>query len=176
MGNFTQMAAVALVICSSTTVADDSSIVSGEAGRAIDWQVQRATGGGFWGAIAVASGGKMILAKGYGYADYAQRPNTPRSLFEIASVSKPFTAAGVLKLQMQGKLAVTDSISKYFDAVPQDKVAITVHQLLTHTSGIAPRVGLPYSSTATRDEFIDLVMRQPLASNPGQEYAYCNAG
>src|SRR5262245_56333674 len=70
--------------------------------------------GGFSGAILVARGGKMLLSKGYGMANYELGvANTPKTKFHIASVSKSFTAAAVLLLEERGLLAVTDPLSKY---------------------------------------------------------------
>jgi CubicO group peptidase (beta-lactamase class C family) len=166
-----------LCLAPTAQAADESPvIVAGKEGPKLDRAVLRSTSGGFWGAVLVAREGEILLAKGYGYADYRERPNTPRTLFEIASTSKQFTAAGVLRLQMQGKLNIDDSIGDYFAALPEDKRSITVHQLLTHTSGISPTVGLPYASPATRDQLIAFVMSQPLASKPGETFAYCNVG
>ena len=154
--------------------ADDSTVVHGAVGEALDRAVQGSTGGGFWGAVLVAVEGEVILAKGYGFADYGSRPNTPRTIFEIASASKSFTAAAVLRLQMEGKLRVQDPIARFFPDVPDDKRDITVHQLLTHTSGISPQVGLPYASRVTREEFVRYVLESPLVSQPGERFAYCN--
>lgn len=150
------------------------TLVQDDLGRKIDEAVQRSTSGGFWGAILVAKGGKPILAKGYGFADYATTPNSPTTLFEIASTSKQFTAAAILKLEMEGKLKTDDTLPKFFKDVPDDKKEITLHQLLTHTSGLSPGVGLPYVSTATRDELAAEVLKAPLDSEPGSTFAYCN--
>ena len=163
-------------VAAGAMAADDADIVAGAVGKKLDRNMQRSTGDLFWGAVVVARDGEVLLAKGYGSADYGARPNTADSLFEIASASKQFTAAGVLRLHMQGKLDVDDSITEFFEDVPDDKRAITVHQLLTHTSGISPNIGLPYASTATRDEFLEAVLSEPLASEPGETFAYCNVG
>ncbi len=150
------------------------SVVKGEQGAAIDAAVQRKTGGGFWGAVLVAKGGEVLLSKGYGFADYGSTPNTPRTLFELASVSKQITAAAVLKLEMEGKLAISDSIDQHFKNVPEEKKAITIHQLLTHTSGISAEIGLPYAATETRDQLLAFVMKSELVTDPGKKFAYCN--
>ena len=150
------------------------TVVKGEQGAAIDAAVQQKTGGGFWGTVLVAKGGDVVLSTGYGFADYGATPNSPKTLFEIASVTKQITAAAVLKLEMEGKLAVTDSIAKHFKDVPEEKKAITIHHLLTHTSGISPEIGLPYAATETRDQLIAFVMKSELVSEPGKKFAYCN--
>jgi CubicO group peptidase (beta-lactamase class C family) len=154
----------------------EKTVIQGELGAKLDRAIQRTTGGGFWGVVLVARGGEVILAKGYGFADYANRPNTPDTLFEIASTSKPFTAAAILKLSMEGKLRLRDPISKFFRRVPSGKRGITVHQLLTHTSGIGPEVGIPYTSPFTRDQMVQHVLTPPLKTRPGETFAYCNFG
>ena len=87
------MRVLIVLILVGTARADEGTQVRGEVGKALDRAVQRSTGGSFWGAVLVAQKGEILLAKGYGSADYADRPNTARSLFEIASTTKQFTAA-----------------------------------------------------------------------------------
>jgi CubicO group peptidase (beta-lactamase class C family) len=168
-GRFLATAALAVLVLGGAALADDL-------GGKIDEAVQRETGGGFWGAILVARGGETLLAKGYGFADYADTPNTPRTLFEIASASKQFTAAAILRLEQDGKLDTSDPITKFFPDVPEDKRGITVHQLLTHTSGISPRVGVPYASTLDRPAWLKTVLKPALDSKPGTKFAYSNVG
>jgi CubicO group peptidase (beta-lactamase class C family) len=131
---------------------------------------------GYWGAVLVAHKGKIVFAQGYGMADYESRPIKPDSLFEIASISKQFTAAAVLKLQMQGKLKIAEPISRYFKGVPEDKRDITVHHLLTHTSGLSRKAIVPYASKISRDEFLKHALSFPLESEPGTKFAYSNPG
>ena len=74
---------------------------------------------GFSGSVLVAKGGKILLQKGYGRADREQAiANTEHTLFEIASATKPFTAAAILKLEEQGKLSTDDAIAKHLPGVP----------------------------------------------------------
>ncbi|MHC4937661.1 MAG: serine hydrolase domain-containing protein [Planctomycetota bacterium] len=130
----------------------------------------------FWGAVLVAHKGEVVYAKGFGMADYESKPIATDSLFEIASISKQFTAAAVLKLQMQGKLDVHDPIARYFKDVPEDKQGITIHHLLTHTSGLSNKAILPYASRHTRDRFLKHAFSFPLESEPGEKFAYSNPG
>jgi CubicO group peptidase (beta-lactamase class C family) len=153
----------------------DAPILAGDLGRRLDEAVQRTTGGGFWGTVLVARGGETLLAKGYGFADYGATPNTPRTLFEIASASKQFTAAAVLRLEQAGKLALTDPLSKIVPDVPEDKAAITLKMLLTHTSGFSPEAGVPYASPLSRADYLRTILAVPLASAPGEKFAYANA-
>jgi CubicO group peptidase (beta-lactamase class C family) len=145
-------------------------------GRRLDEAIQRSTGGGLWGAVLVAREGEVLLAKGYGFADYATTPNRPDTLFEIASASKQFTAVAILRLEQDGKLSTDASIAMFFKGVPADKQAITIAQLLNHTSGIAPETGIPYASPLAREAFVRKILAEPLQSPPGERFAYCNAG
>ena len=142
----------------------------------LDRTVQRTTKGGFWGAILVARNGKVILAKGYGFADYARRPNTPTTLFELASTSKQVAATAILRLAQDKKLTLDDPLSKFFKGVPSDKKTITVRHLLHHTSGIDNAGVLPYASPATRKQFAAAFLRQRVLSAPGAKFAYSNPG
>ena len=87
-------------------------------------------------AIGVMSEGKIIYAKGFGLANLETGTKvTPDSVFMIGSITKQFTAAGIMALADQGKLAIDDPISTYFPDFPRGK-EVMIRQLLTHTSGI----------------------------------------
>jgi len=164
-----------LATLSGPAWAGDDEVVSGDLGKELDATVARASHGAFWGAVLVAKEGKILLAKGYGEADYESRPNTANTLFEIASVSKLFTAAAVLRLAMDGKLKLSDPIAKHLRGVPKDKREITIHHLLTHTSGLRQDAGVPYASKISRAEYIRHVLKDPLVTRPGEVFAYNNA-
>ena len=81
---------------------------------------------GFSGSVLVDINGQKIISKGYGYSDVEkQLKNAPATIFNLNSITKQFTAAAILKLEMQGKISVADTISKYFENVPIDKQNIT---------------------------------------------------
>src|SRR6478609_664629 len=87
--------------------------------------------------LAVVMDGKVVKAKGYGLANIERRtPVSPDTVFEAGSITKQFTAAAVMLLAQEGKLSVDDSISNYFPEAPPTLKAVTIRQLLTHTSGI----------------------------------------
>ncbi len=159
------------------TLAKDSDdpIVAGNFGKQVEEAVDAAAGSDFWGTVLVARQGEIVLAKGYGNADFESRPNTPRTLFELASVSKHVTAAAVLHLSQGKKLSLDDPLTRFFKGVPEDKQAISVHQLLTHTSGLTLE-GVGYSSPISRKDYVELILGRPLASPPGETYAYSNVG
>ena len=78
-----------------------------------------------------------MLENGYGLANIElDVPNSPATKFRLGSITKQFTATAIMQLQEQGKLSVTDTACKYFDSCPDTWKAITIHQLLSHTSGI----------------------------------------
>ena len=130
---------------------------------------------GWSGAALVARDGKELLARGYGKADLeGLRANDENTLFEIASLSKQFTAAAILKLEQQGKLSLDDSIDTRLPGVPAHSKKITIQQLLTHTSGV------PRENTAGNGEDLEAAVKAYLADGPkekpGAHFAYWNGG
>ena len=126
----------------------------------------------------VARDGEPLLLEGYGTADRDdQVPATPQTLFHLGSVTKQFTAAAILKLEIEGKLRVSDSIAEHLEGVPPDKRAITIHHLLTHTSGLPGR-SYPCSAVEnlSRDEHVRRVFAAELKSPPGARHSYSNEG
>jgi CubicO group peptidase (beta-lactamase class C family) len=90
--------------------------------------------GNFTGTVLVARRGSVLLRQGYGMANYELRvPNSPETRFHIASVSKPFTAAAILQLQEQGRVKLSDYVSRFLPEFPNGN-RITLDHLLTHTS------------------------------------------
>ena len=142
--------------------------------RALAEHLRRGEAAGFSGGAFVVERGRVRLRRGYGFADWAAtRPMTPDTVFDIASVSKQFTAAAIVKLEELGRLRVEDSITRFFPAVPEDKRAVTLHQLLTHTAGFDT---VEPEGAHTRDAFVEEALRAPLRSPPGERYAYSNTG
>ncbi len=166
-----------LVTCdlSSNDLAE-GEVVKGEIGKKLDTYLTRITPFGFSGALLVAKEGEIVLNKGYGLAIRSENvPNTADTVFSTGSITKQFTAAGIMKLEMMGKLNTGDLISMYFDNVPEDKKDITLHHLLTHTSGVVDGVGDDFEK-ALRDETVRKVLDEPLQFEPGEEFSYSNAG
>jgi CubicO group peptidase (beta-lactamase class C family) len=167
-----------LAICLGATAAAQSprEIVRGPLGKQLDGHVSRLEGLGFAGVVLVEKDGVVILKKGYGLANRATSQRfTAQTPFDIGSVTKQFTAAAVLKLEMQGKLRVSDPISRFFDGVPADKQAITLHYLLTHTSGLENGFGDDYDAMS-RDALVAKALASKLQSAPGSRFSYSNAG
>jgi CubicO group peptidase (beta-lactamase class C family) len=154
---------------------DGESIVEGRLGAKLDRYMTRLARFGFSGAVLVAQKGKVILHKGYGWANIERGiPITNATVFDVASLTKQFTAAAIMKLEMQNRLKTGDRIGKFLPTMPKDKAGITLHHLLTHTSGLPNE--FVQESNFTRERFIAAVLRAPLKTRPGQKYSYSNLG
>jgi CubicO group peptidase (beta-lactamase class C family) len=131
---------------------------------------------GFAGTVLVELDGKIVISKGYGFRNLElNEKNTPNTIFDIGSLTKQFTSAAILKLEMQGKLTTSDTITKYFKNVPIDKSTITIHDLLRHQSGLEGEVGKDYEPISDQD-FIETVMKSILKFKVGSDYSYSNIG
>ena len=142
----------------------------------LDAYLTRITPFGFAGAALVAGPEGVLLRKGYGQADRATgTPNTAETVFSLGSITKPFTAAAVLKLHSEGKLDVQDPIRKFISGLPVDKADIRLHHLLTHTAGLINYTGMDYEP-ADAEQMLAKIMAAELHFEPGSEYEYSNAG
>jgi CubicO group peptidase (beta-lactamase class C family) len=137
--------------------------------------------GDFSGSILVAKQGHIVFRKSYGMANYElDVPNAEKTKFHIASVSKTFTAAAIVVLEKQGKLKLSDPLSKWIpDYLNGEK--ITVEQMLTHRSGLPDYYGLPEHATkksqrVTLPDLIAWVKTKPLDFLPGSDTRYSNTG
>jgi CubicO group peptidase (beta-lactamase class C family) len=131
---------------------------------------------GFAGAVLVARGDDPVFAEGFGLADRERGLRwTPATVSTVGSITKQFTGAAILKLEEQGRLAVTDPIGRYFPDVPADKSAITLHHLLTHSSGLADPEKFGDFTPVDTETFVRAVLAQPLLFKPGESYEYANA-
>ena len=137
----------------------------------------------FYGSVLIAQDCKILFKKSYGFANVATWTyNTPHTKFREGSIGKTFTAIAILQLQERGLLKVTDKIHKYLPTYPTDgnKKNITIHHLLTHTSGIPDYPGIvglaqmmnPTTSTQVVAAFKDL----PLEFVPGRHFSYSSSG
>lgn len=148
----------------------------------LDELLTQVSANGFSGAVLVAKDGQIIFNQAYGMADQAKGiANTTETLFDIGSIGKQFTAAAIMKLEMLGKLSTNDAISKYLDGVPTDKQAITIHQLLTMTSGIQSSLMMKFrngepSTLNDKTARIKELLNAPLELPPGKGFKYSNGG
>ena len=130
-------------------------------------------------AVLVARDGKIIYQGGFGLADLEKKtPVSAETKFRIGSVSKQFTAAAILRLAEEDKLAVTDPLDKFFPGFPK---GVTLHHLLTHTSGIHSYTDKPdflgkVSQPLAPADLIDSIRNDPPDFAPGKGFHYNNSG
>jgi len=133
----------------------------------------------FRGIIVAERNGQVLVEKSYGMAvEEWEIPDSPQTRFEIASVSKQFTAAAILQLADSGKLNVEDPVSKYYPESPSSWKGMTIHHLLTHTSGLPEDEWenfykgkcTPYTTAEQVKTFRD----RPLGFQPGTSWKYRN--
>ncbi|MDP8979972.1 MAG: serine hydrolase [Acidobacteriota bacterium] len=137
----------------------------------------------FSGSVLAAKDGKPLFRKGYLLANREWNiPNGPDTRFRLGSITKQFTATAILQLAEQGKLKVDDPISKYYEASPASWAKVTIHHLLTHSSGIPSYTSMPgFFAKQSRDdrtpeEIIQLTQDKPLEFEPGSKWNYDNTG
>lgn len=135
----------------------------------------------FQGSVLIAKQDKILVKKGYGYANEESRvPNTNQSVFRIGSITKSFTAIAILQLQEKGRLNVYDPVIKYLPDYPKgDKILI--HHLLSHTSGIPSITDFPNLQKIQRDpstpeQTISYFKSLPLKFTPGTDCEYSDSG
>ena len=136
----------------------------------------------FNGCVLVAEKGQVIYEKAFGYSDfYSKKKLTTNSLFELASVSKAFTAMGIMMLKERGLLDYADEVKKYVPQIPYD--GITIRHLLTHTSGLPeyePLFNQKWDKTriaANDDIWTLLEIHKPSVNfKPGEQWRYSNTG
>jgi CubicO group peptidase (beta-lactamase class C family) len=138
----------------------------------------------FSGSVVVVHDGKPIFNRAYGLASRAHGvPNRTDTKFNLGSMNKMFTAVAVAQLAEQGRLAFTDLVGKHLPDYPNKAVAekVTLHHLLTHTSGVGDYFNDKYMQAAkdrfrTVRDFFPLFVNKPLEFEPGARFRYSNAG
>jgi D-alanyl-D-alanine carboxypeptidase len=126
-------------------------------------------------SLSVAKGGVVVYAHGYGYRDVAKRlPATADTIYNIASMSKQFTAASIMLLQQDGKLTIDDPLSKYLPQLPYAK-RVTLRNLLNHTSGIPDYLDYIPDTGLTTPKILAVLEKVRVDSTPGTRYEYSNS-
>jgi CubicO group peptidase (beta-lactamase class C family) len=168
---------------STATAAVPSQDSEGEVAARLDaYMVGQVTNLSFTGSVLVARQGRVLLLGGFGAADRAGGlSNTAQTKFRVASITKQFTALAILILQARGELNVQDRACAYLPDCPPAWKAITIHQLLTHTSGIASYKDFPdypaFRATPAAPAELTAHFRDlPLAFEPGGHHSYSNSG
>ena len=132
--------------------------------------------------MLLAAAGKPLLAKGYGDANIEwQIPNGAQTRFRIGSITKQFTSMLIMQLREQGKVKLEDSVCAFVTPCPETWKPVTIHHLLTHTSGIPTYTGIASWREAnmvpkTVDQIIAIFRDLPLQWTPGENFAYNNSG
>ena len=139
-------------------------------------------------SLAVVHHGRLVKAKGYGLANFeTQSAATSKTVYEIGSMTKQFTAVAVMMLVEEGRLGLEDPLTRYFPDAPDWWARITIRHVLTHTSGIQNHVAVPgylsafkstlfFEDTPSRDELLHMFYRLPKEFEPGETWAYDNTG
>src|SRR5688572_20472020 len=131
---------------------------------------------GMSGTVLVAKDDRIILHRGYGFADRARGVrNDTGTLFEVGSLNKTFTAAAILQLEEQDRLQTSDPLSRFLGSFPPPKATATIHHLATHTAGLVVE-GADVGSGEDREAFVEAMKILPAESVPGERYRYTNAG
>jgi CubicO group peptidase (beta-lactamase class C family) len=132
-------------------------------------------------AVLVARDGHVLFEKGYGLARVQEHvPAAPTTKFRIGSITKQFTAAAILKLQEEGRISVEDHLSKFYPDYPRGD-EVTIHHLLTHTSGIHSFTDKPdfiasVTTPVKTEDQIRSFEKDPFDFDPGQRFLYNNSG
>ncbi len=168
-------ATLALLLSSTSLAAQDTD-------RMVEVVEEKAGSGEFMGAVLVANGDGAVLERAWGSADLEwDIANTPDTRFRIGSVTKQFTAVGIMLLQERGALDLDAPISTYLEDTPEAWGAITVRNLLRHTSGIPNVTALDDFSQqkylpTTREELTAMFRDLPLEFEAGSRFKYSNSG
>jgi len=170
-----------IFLCFKSNAADTSGIVpdTNKRDELDQYLSDLARERNFSGALLIVKDGEEFFSKGYGWADKENKvPFTPQTLASIGSITKAFTAAAILKLKEENKLSLEDRLEGFFPDVPKDKANITIHQLLTHSSGFGEFLtndGGDYARVEKK-EFITRAFADTLAFEPGSKAVYSNVG
>ncbi len=155
---------------------------SGSLAREADKVMQREVARGrFSGAVLVSREGRVLFEKAYGLASVERNvSNTVHTKFQIASITKTFTAILMMQLEGQGRLALHDPICRYIEECPPGWGGITLHHLLSHTSGIfnvtrVPELEAQRATPQTRRQMMSRFLTKPLAFAPGEQFEYSNS-
>ncbi len=165
-----------LIMIISASIASANSNAAESVGQRLADFMHQAAEEGFTGGVAVARGNNLLLRDAYG----ERVPGTgdavmPDTVSTTGSITKQFTAAAVVLLEQQGALSVTDSLGDWFDDVPADKTSITLHQLLSHQSGLPPAIG-PDGERIDNNAWLQRAFAAKLLFPPGDGYEYSNVG
>ena len=137
-------------------------------------------------SISVVRGGRTLLARGYGFANLELSvPASEHTVYELASLTKPFTATAVMMLVEAGKISLEDHLPKYFPDAPPAWQDVSVEHLLRHTSGLGDffsiqelqsKSDFAWEREYAPPDLLPLLFKAPIQSQPGERWSYSNVG
>lgn len=129
-------------------------------------------------SVAIVKDGRVVLERGWGTTGRGTRQAAANSVYQIASVSKQFTAAAVLRLAERGQLSLDDDVTRYVSGLPAGYRTISLRQLLNHTAGVPNFTEFfrEFRQTLTPVQLIDSLAVRPLLFAPGNGFHYSNSG
>lgn len=167
----------ALLVLAAPTIAAQPLLQSDLATDLEEYLTRVEAERGLDAVVLVARGDDIILRQGYGVADEASGSLfSPDSVVGIASISKQFAASAIMRLVDAGLVSLDQTLGSLLQEIPDDKAGITVHQLMTHTSGLRSDHMESDLEPLTRAKAIDRILNTPLISSPGERYSYSNSG
>jgi CubicO group peptidase (beta-lactamase class C family) len=132
--------------------------------------------GTFEGTVLIASNQKMLLNYSYGWAQRENKlKNSNRTISDMGSIAKTFTAAAVLQLVSNGKLKLDDTIGDFYPEAPIDKKRLTIEQLLSHSSGMDNFHNKTDFDKMNKAEALKKILEMPVIARPDEKIAYSNA-
>ncbi len=175
--------ALAASLLSTAMVATTAAPLDAQTAKQIDADIQSVMrqGGIPSAVIEIVQGGQVVYRQAYGYRDLKGKiPADVNTYYEIASITKQFTAAAILQFQDTGKLNVDDKLSKYLPKAPHAD-EVTLRQLLAHTSGMpeyfdGSDIEVAATKPITFDQIMARIAGKPLLFEPGSNWSYCDTG
>lgn len=187
MPRLTAVSLAVLLLFPASTLVAYAAPATAAANQALAQQIDASIRGHYkadepGATVIVTRGGAPVLRKAYGMADTASKQAMDAAMtLRMGSITKQFTAVAILMLAEDGKLALTDPITRFLPDYPTQGKTITVEHLLTHTSGIQSYTGKPaYGQTMEKDftvsQMIDGFKNDPMLFAPGERFDYNNSG
>ena len=129
-------------------------------------------------SVAIVKNGRVVLERGWGTTDRGRRQASATTVYQIASVSKQFTAAAILRLAERGQLSLDDDVAQYVEGLPSSYRTISLRQLLNHTAGVPNFTEFfrEFRRTLTPAQLVDSLSARPLLFAPGTGFHYSNTG
>src|SRR5918999_244982 len=135
-------------------------------------------------ALGIYNAGQIVYTRGYGSANLEHDiPITPRTVFDLGSTSKQFTAMSLMLLQRDGKLSLDDEVRQWIPELPAYQKPVTIRHLIHHTSGLRDYLtlmwlrGVNFDGVTTAGDALSLIVKQRETNfEPGSEYLYSNTG